>query len=124
MVPFVRPCCWSSTCAMSFCKYIPDCPPFEPLKLYYVVPPDPELVKTIDIDGPLAELDVSAFTQTKARALLCHRSQEECWREQIGVLRRSPHWIESFWLARSRVPSGNGQKDDLFAGVPGAKSER
>lgn len=102
-----------------FCKYIRDCPPFEPLKLYYAVPPDPELAGRLGGQSALTELDVSSYAQTKVRALMHHRSQEECWRDQIKALFGSPRWTESFWLAHSRLPRGEDPEDDLFAGIQG-----
>ena len=104
------------------CKYIPDCPPYEPLKLYYADLPDPELGEKLGVDGARTELDVSSFTRAKARALRCHKSQEACWRDQIGALRRSRRWTESFWLAQSRAPLARTSEGDLFAEVSEAAS--
>lgn len=99
------------------CAYIPDCPPFAPLKLYYAVPPDPDLAQKLSTRGLHTVLDVSAFTQAKARACRCHKSQEECWRGLVKTLRRSPRWTDAFWLAKSRVPRAEGPEDDLFASI-------
>ena len=97
--------------------------PWAPLKLYYAMPPDPELAGHLTNYPPIM-LDVSQFAQTKARALLCHQSQRECWQGLIKTLRRGAKWTESFYLVHSRVPRLETPEDDLFVSVPDAATRK
>ena len=90
--------------------------PWQPLKLYYCVPPDPDLAAEVDPRFPLATVDVSAFAEVKVRAMRCHKSQNECSQGFAEVVRSKPHWTESFCLAHSRVPLPD-MEDDLFDGI-------
>lgn len=95
--------------------------PWQPSKLYYCVPPDPDLAARIDPKLPLTTLDVSPFVQSKLRAMQYHQSQNECSEGFAEVVRSNPHWTESFCLAHSKVPL-ESIEDDLFAGVLIAES--
>lgn len=89
--------------------------PWEPLKLYYAMPPDP--VSRRRGDRPLTVTDATEFADAKIRALSCHRTQEECWRMLSKALQNSPRWKEFFYLAHSRVPRTESPEDDLFASI-------
>ena len=96
--------------------------PWQPSKLYYCIPPDPDLASQIDPRCPLTAVDVSAFTEVKINAMQCHQSQQECSQGFAEVVRNKPRWTESFLLAHSTIGPRNGPEDDLFAGV--VKAER
>jgi LmbE family N-acetylglucosaminyl deacetylase len=91
--------------------------PWQPRKLYYCLPPDPEVAARIKLRSPLTNLDVSPHVQDKIRAMQCHGSQKQCSQEFAEAVGNSPHWTESFCLAHSRVSSPESTEDGLFAGV-------
>ena len=91
--------------------------PWRPSKLYYCVPPDPDLASQLDPRFPLTTVDASAFVQVKLRAMQFHQSQQECSQAFAEVVRDNPGRTESFCLAHSRMTSLGVPEDDLFAGV-------
>lgn len=101
----------------TFCKFIPGCAPYEPAKLYYAVPPDPQVAQVYKIRRPLTVVDATDYVEAKMQALRCHASQRECWKGLLAALQHTSRWTEAFYLADTRVASTTGPEDDLFASV-------
>lgn len=91
--------------------------PWRPLKLYYALPTDSELVQRPGVCGPLTMLDVSSFAQTKVQAMRRHLSQKQCSQGLVEAMPRTNRWTESLCLAHSRAAPAAGAEDDLFHGV-------
>lgn len=98
--------------------------PWQPLKLYYAIPPDPELASKIKTHRPLTVVDTSAYVEAKLQAMRCHVSQKECSETFAAAVHSNPRCTESFYLAHSRLPSLEGSEDDLFAGVAAGAATR
>jgi len=92
--------------------------PWQPLKLYYCIPPDPELASQCMDQRPLTVVDSSVYVQHKIRAMRCHASQKQCSISMTEAVLRKPRWTESFHLAHSRLPQRKIPEHCLFAGVP------
>ena len=93
--------------------------PSQPLKLYYCIPPDPDLASNCRGLRPLTVVDASSYIEAKIQAMRCHASQKGCSDSIAESVLRNPHWTEAFCLAHSRVPTRQVSEDDLFACVPG-----
>lgn len=66
---------------------------------------------------PLTVIEAKDFRDAKAQALLCHASQEECWKGLLAALQHTARWQESFHLAHSAAAPAERPEDDLFDGV-------
>jgi LmbE family N-acetylglucosaminyl deacetylase len=88
--------------------------PWQPVKLYYAIPQDPELAIRCKGQRPLTVVDVSAFVEVKIRAMQCHSSQKQCSQGLVEEVRHNARWMEAFYLAHSRLMLPESPEEDLF----------
>jgi LmbE family N-acetylglucosaminyl deacetylase len=96
--------------------------PGAPQKLYYVAPSlatqqSCQVTDPPPLPADAVGIDVGAHLETKVRAIQAHASQEPPYPGDPAQEAQKLVCHEWFVMARSRLPLGSDQKDDLFAGL-------